>query len=259
MIRGLYTSGWSMMANSKKMDVISNNLANVNTNAYKKDTVIFESFPNVLTRRLNDFRSNSDPSGAIGTMELGHDVGEIFTYRTQGQLVKTSSSLDLAIKDSENAYFTVSVPGQNGALTEYYTRDGAFTTNSLNELVTKEGYAVMGEDGPVVLNGPDFSVDADVYILQDGEALGRLRITQFQDGTTLRKYGANLSQAMPQSVQVPFTGVVEQGFIEQSNVNIIKEMVDMISVMRSYEANQKVLQAQDSTLEKAVTEVGALR
>ena len=67
MIRGLYTSGWSMLANSKKMDVIANNLANSNTTAFKKDTVVFESFPEVLTRRLNDTRGKTNPSGVIGT------------------------------------------------------------------------------------------------------------------------------------------------------------------------------------------------
>jgi len=82
MIRGLYTSGWSMLANTKQMDVISNNLANVNTNAYKKDTVVYESFPEMLVKRINDSNSTDNPSGRVGGMHLGNDVGEVFTYYT---------------------------------------------------------------------------------------------------------------------------------------------------------------------------------
>ena len=100
MIRSLYTSGWSMMANSKQMDVISNNLANANTNAYKRDNTIFEAFPGVLIKRINDTRSMLNPSGNIGSMNLSSDVGEIFTYYTQGQLVKSGSNFDLSIQDN---------------------------------------------------------------------------------------------------------------------------------------------------------------
>jgi len=111
MIRGLYTSGWSMLANSKQMDVVSNNLANVNTTAFKKDTLILESFPDMLVRRINDSRSASNPSGRLGNVQLGNDVGEVFTYYTQGQLQKTDNNLDMAISNCDTAFFTVAVPG----------------------------------------------------------------------------------------------------------------------------------------------------
>jgi len=258
-IRGLYTSGWSMMALNKKMDVISNNLANVNTTGYKKDTVVYEAFPELLTRRINDMRSRLNPSGKVGTMELGSDVGEIFTYYTQGQLVKTDNSFDLAIRDSETAFFTVGAAGDDGDLHEYYTRDGQFTLDLEGKLVTKDGYTVMGEEGPIFLNGENFTVEDDGTIIQDGEIAGRLLIRDFLDPSTLRKYGSNLVQRTEETEETDFTGNVAQGFVEQSNVNIVKEMVDMITVMRSYEANQKALQAQDGTLEKAVNEVGAVK
>lgn len=259
MIRGLYTSGWSMMANNKKMDVISNNLANANTNAFKKDTVVFQSFPEVLTRRINDMRSNLNPSGKVGMMELGSDVGEVFTYYDQGQLLKTDNSSDLAIRGSDTAFFTVRAPGPDGNIREYYTRDGLFTLNAENQLVTKDGYAVMGEYGPIYLDSQSFAVESDGTIIQDGAVVDRLLIREFADASALRKYGSNLVESVDGAEQVNFTGTVEQGYIEQSNVNIIREMVDMISVVRAYEANQKILQAQDSTLEKVVNEVGAVR
>lgn len=259
MIRGLYTSGWSMLANSKKMDVIANNLANVNTNAYKKDTIVFQSFPELLTKRINDSMSALNPSGNVGNMEMSSDVGQIFTYYNQGQLQKTGSSLDIAIQNADTAFFTISAPDANGNMQEFYTRDGSFVINANNELVTNEGYPVMGENGPIHLNGDKFSIGADGTITENGEVVDRLRIRQFTDGSELRKYGNNLIQSTNNAQAQPFTGTIEQGFLEQSNVNIVKEMVDMISVMRSYEANQKVLQAQDGTLDKAVNEVGAIR
>lgn len=258
MIRSLYTSGWSMMALNKKIDVISNNLANINTTGYKKDIVVFEAFPEILTRRINDTRSPTNPSGRIGTMELSCDVGEVFTYYMQGQLLKSDNSFDLAIKDSNTAFFTIEVVDENGNITECYTRDGRFKLDSDNRLVTQEGYAVMGVDGPVFLYG-DFVVEEDGTIIQDGEIVSRLLITEFANPESLRKYGSNLVQATEETIMQDFTGSVVQGFTEQSNVDPIREMVDMITVMRSYEANQKVIQTLDGTLERAVNEVGAVR
>jgi len=258
MIRGLYTSGWSMLAIEKKMDIISNNMANVSTNGYKKDTLVLESFPSVLTKIIKDYNVTSGSSRNIGTMELGNDVGEVFTYYSQGQLTKTENNLDMAIRDSSNAFFTVMVEDTDGNEKELYTRDGSFATDSGNRLVTKDGYAVMGENGQIVLGSGDFSVGEDGMIIQNGEVVDKLLIREFTDTTELTKYGSNLVQANEDAVTGIFTGTVQQGFTELSNVNIVREMVDMITVMRSYEANQKVLQAMDGTLEKAVNQVGAV-
>lgn len=247
------------MANSKKMDVISNNLANVNTNAYKKDTVVFESFPEMLTKRINDTRSNLNPSAEVGTMHFGSDVGEVYTYNKQGQLAKTDNKFDLALRDCDGAFFTVGVPDSDGNIKEYYTRDGSFKLNSNNQLVTRDGFEVTGEDGPIFLEGENFAVEPDGTIIENDEIVGKLLIKEFTDPSALRKYGSNLFDITEDAQEQAFSGIVEQGFIEQSNVDIVREMVDMISVMRAYEANQKILQAQDGTLEKAVNEVGAVR
>lgn len=258
MIRGLYTSGWSMLAIQKKMDVISNNMANVSTNGYKKDTLVLESFPSVLTKIIKDYNGTSRSMRDIGTMELGSDVGEVFTYYSQGQLAKTENNLDMAIRDSSNAFFTVLMEDAQGSRREMYTRDGSFSRNSGNYLVTGDGYAVLGENGPIMLGGGDFSVEEDGAVMQDGVVVDKLLIREFADTAALKKYGGNLIQADEDAQTVPFTGTVQQGFTELSNVNIVREMTDMITVMRSYEANQKVLQAMDGTLEKAVNEVGAV-
>lgn len=259
MIRGLYTSGWSMMANSKKLDTISNNLANADTNAYKKDIVIYETFPQVLTKRINDTQSPGNPSGNIGNMQLGSDIGEIFTSFEQGKMIKTDKSLDMSIQNSNSAFFTVGVPDQDGNINEYYTRDGSFTINANGQLVTKEGYLVMGQNGAIDLGSEEFSVSEDGTIVMNGTVIDKLDIRDFTDTTTLRKTGENLIQKTDATEEQPFNGIVSQGYLEGSNVNIIREMVDMITVMRSYETNQKLIQAHDNTLDKAVNEVGSLR
>jgi flagellar basal-body rod protein FlgF len=259
MIRGLYTSGWSMLAIEKKMDMVSNNIANVNTTGFKKDTMVFESFPDLLTKRINDTASNLNPSGIIGGMRLGSDIGEVYTYFNQGQLTSTGSKLDMAIRDSNSAFFSVLVPDANGNEKEYFTRDGSFVIGPGNKLMTKDGYAVEGQNGPVILDGGDFSLEPDGRIIQNGQVVDTLLIKEFTDTKTLRKYGDNLLESTDQTQEQNFSGTAQQGFLEQSNVNIVREMVDMITVMRSYEANQKVLQAQDGTLDKAVNEVGAMR
>ncbi len=256
MIRGLYTSGWSMKFNAKRMDVIANNLANVNTNGFKRDVTVAESFPEMLTQRLNDSRSNSNPLRRIGTMELGSDVGEIFTYYNQGSLTITDNNMDFSIHDNGNSFFTIAIIDEAGNIAEAYTRDGAFAVNNENILVTKDGYPVMGQTGAIVIQDKGFIVEEDGSIIQNGEITDRLLIRSFIDTTTLRKIGNNLIVATADTQIQPFSGTIKQGSLEQSNVNVIKEMVDMITVMRAYESNQKMVQIQDETLGKAVNEVG---
>ncbi len=258
MTRGLYTSGWSMLAIEKKMDIISNNMANASTNGYKKDTLVLESFPELMTKIIKDTNTASSKPYNIGTMQLGTDVGEVFTYYSQGQLNDTNNHLDMAIRDSNNAFFTIAASDMQGNTEVFYTRDGSFARSSANMLVTKEGHVVLGENGPIMLQGGDFTVEADGTVSQGDEILDRLLITEFADTSVLRKYGNNLIRAEAGSETVEFTGIIKQGTTELSNVNIVREMVDMITVLRSYEANQKVLQAMDSTLEKAVNQVGAV-
>jgi len=249
-----------MIANGRKMDVIANNIANVNTNGYKKDSVIFESFPELLVKRVNDYRSIANPSGLIGTMEISSDVGEVFTYYQQGKVTRTGNRLDFAIHhDTGSSFFTIGVQEPDGGINEFYTRDGAFTVNPDGFLVTREGYLVMGQNGPIQLQNNQFTVLEDGSIVVNGEAVDRFLIRSFANTDSLREVGMNLVSTTEQTQEQQFNGKVLQEFVEESNVNIIREMVDMITVLRAYEANQKMVQIQDGTLEKAVNEVGAVR
>ena len=265
MVRGLYTNGWSMLAHTRKMDVIANNLANVNTHGYKKETATFGSFPELMVRRIYDVRSQLNPTANVGIAELSADIDQNFVYFNPGPSEWTEKTLDVAIDDFEGednasrarSFFTIQL--NNPAAGEdaiRYTRDGSFVIGVDQILRTLSGDIVLGENGPIQLEGEDFNVTKDGTVLQNDVVAGRLMITSFEDPHTLRKVGGNYLTATPASVTRPFDGVLRQGYVEQSNVNVVSEMVDMIACMRAYEANQKMVWFIDGTLDKAVNEVG---
>lgn len=259
MIRGLYTSAWAMKVNAKQMDVITNNLANVNTNAFKKDTVVLETFPEMLTKKINDINNSGNPTGNIGTMQLGSDIATVYTYFNEGNIQDTGNKLDFAIHNSNNSFFTIQITDDEGNVTQAYTRDGAFSLNENGVLVTKDGNIVLGQNGPIILEGDNFTVDESGNIIQNGEIVDRFLISTFDDPSVLTKIGGNLLESTVQPQQQEFNGTILQGSLEQSNVNAVKEMVNMINVLRVYETNQKMITIQDSTLEKAVNQIGSIK
>ncbi|MGI6085099.1 MAG: flagellar basal-body rod protein FlgF [Acetivibrionales bacterium] len=255
MIRGLYTSGYSMLTLNRKMDVVSNNMANVNTNGFKRDVVVFEEFSDVLAKRLYDDSDHSPTPVRIGNMTLYNDIAEVHTDFTQGALENTGINTDVAIDGDAGAFFCIAVP-ENNQFREYYTRDGAFKLNAEGRLVTRNGYSVMGQNGPIILDGADFTISYRGEVIQNGETVDTLRIRKFANTESLRKHGFNLLTATDESQDAEFEGTIQQGFVERSNVDSVKEMVEMITVLRAYESNQKLIQYQDSTLDKAVNEIG---
>jgi flagellar basal-body rod protein FlgG len=257
MIRGLYTSGYGMLTLNRKMDVVSNNLANVNTNGFKKDGVVFEEFSDVLAKRIYDYGNRPVNSAQdIGYMALYNDIAEVYTDYTQGSLENTNLNTDFAINGDDSAFFAVAVQDGAGNYREFYTRDGAFKLDDQGRLVTRDGFMVMGENGAIFLEGDSFNVNSNGEIYQDDMYIDTLRVRKFDNPETLRKFGMNLVTVTEDTVEGEFEGTVLQGYIERSNVDSIKEMVDMITILRSYEANQKMIQYQDSTLDKAVNDVG---
>lgn len=254
MIRGLYTSGLGMSTQMKRLDVISNNLANVNTSGYKKDDAIVSSFPEMLMTRINDTQNNLRIPTPIGKVTLGAQVDEIYTDFAQGAFVRTDERFNLAIQGE--GFFLINTP--NGE--ERYSRDGTFLTDVNGQLKTKEGNSVMGNNGVVTL-GEDFLTQAhEVFIddvgalIIDGEYIDTIRMVNFEDNNSLQKVGDNLYQGNDNPV--PFQGKIIQGYVEGSNVNSVTAMVDMIAVSRTYEANQKMIQVHDTLMGKAVNDVG---
>lgn len=254
MIRGLYTAGTGMNTQMKKLDVISNNLANVNTTGFKKDTTVVSAFPEVLMTKINDTKNNNNSPTPIGRVSLGARVDEVYTNFSQGSFIKTDSTFDIAIQG--DGFFVLNTP--NGQ--ERYTRDGAFVIDANGQLRSQEGNAVMGTDGPIQLDDEFLTQSHQVFIddvgriIIDGEYINTIRIASFEDNGGLQKVGDNLYQGNGNPAQ--FNGKIMQGFLESANVNPVIAMVDMITVSRTYEANQKMIQVHDTLMGKAVNEVG---
>ncbi len=258
MIRGLYTSGWSMITLQQKMDVVSNNMANVSTTGFKKDALSLEAFPDMMMQRIYD-RNDLPVNRRIGAISLFNDLAQVKTNFTQGILEDTGRSTDLALDGDENAFFSVAVAQEDGSFAEFYTRGGAFQVTADGVLVTKNGDFVMGENGLIRVPGPDFLVRGDGTVETAEGPVDRLKIRKVENPWSLRKIGENLIAVTDETVDGLFEGNVVQGRLEMSNVESVREMVDMISVLRAYEANQRMIQYQDATLEKACNEIGRLR
>lgn len=362
MLRGLYTAVSAMQTTQKKLDVASNNIANVNTTGFKKDVVVTESFPEVLIQKMNgqlptepysrnisveverdgealqlstesgyfiaegthgksyssfttfavdeegylrtftrDTQGKIDTSqgnyildaggnrvqvennnievnqqgqlvsngqavanllsrpgfNTIGTINSGLRLEKMQTYFTQGGFEETSNPLDLAIEG--DGFFRVSTPRG-----DMYTRNGNFSLNANGEIVTKEGYYLMGQYGSILLEDEfditDFRIAEDGAVILNNEFIDQIDMVNITNVNILRKYGEGfyqIEEGMEAEVD-GFQGKIHQGFLEASNTNPIQEMVEMITVLRNYESNQKVVQAYDEILQKAVNDVGRI-
>lgn len=349
MIRGLYISASSAVAETKRIDVIANNIANVNTTGYKRDVMVTENFPEILISKINGgldkdllsrrtggagidsgnsgeaynasttsgffnvetpqgisrsrnigFKVNeegflvtpqgnyilgqngrintggagvsidaagqvlaggtavdrlkvSNPLNTIGNLSYGIRSSEVKSNFEQGQLHPTENSFDLALRGK--GFFTIETPEG-----ERYTRSGDFTKNSEGYLVTKEGYKVLGEAGYIKIDGSNMVVNEKGEVYSDSQLVDKLKLVDFNNYEVLRKEGNGLlrieegTEAVPEAV----TGMIQQGFLEGSNVNSVKEMVEMITMMRTYEANQKMIKIHDELIGKAVNEIARI-
>ena len=254
MIRGLYTGASGMLVEMARTDVISNNMANVNTTGFKKDRAIFRAFPEMNIHRIHDpvpvgIDKVVDPRPFIGMLGTGVMLDEINTDFAQGSFKTTSNPLDLAIRGE--GFFQVQTP--DGIR---YTRDGSFTLNRDRYIVTKDGYYVLGNNGPVQL-----TQEGDIVISEQGEIfvneeyVDRLNTVTFVETNQLQKQGDNMYISDMPPIPLQYVQIA-QGALEEANVNIVSEMVYLISAFRAYEANQKVIQTHDATLDKAVNDVG---
>ncbi|SHJ65952.1 flagellar hook-basal body protein [Paramaledivibacter caminithermalis] len=355
MFRGLYMASSSLITNNKKIDIVSNNISNINTTAFKKDLVIIESFEDALISKMDGsitpgnlrkqhkvevknednyfevksktgymrvqtptgisfhnkarftvgedgflrtfYRNgegkiesgygyqilgnngpiyigngqvNIDEGGrvfvdgelrdslitfthpsVIGTMNSGVKLERVETDFTQGHMIRTGNPLDLAIKGS--GFFKIET--DEGTR---YTRDGSFKLNANKELITSEGHKVQGSYGDIIIDGEEISITPQGEIMVDGEVVDRLDIVNIKNIRDLRKIEGGLYK-IEDGIEVEngiFDGQVFQGQLEKSNVDSIKEMIEMMTLYRGYESSQKIIKAYDETIGKAVNEVG---
>lgn len=267
MIRGWYTGASGMNAQQHRLDAISNNLANVDTAAYKRDITVSKSFSELLLRRTNDDGVYNTPFGSadaapvIGKLGLGVEINENYTDFEQGSFRSTSSTTDVAL--SGKGFFTIQTP-----YGERYTRNGNFLIGKEGILETKEGYPVLGENG--LIRVPDtkteIKIDDDGVIKNnnDNTVIDRFRTVRFDNERYLQKVGSSFYTAN----DITGSAIIAegedrpkflQGYIETSNVNVVQEMVKMIEVNRAYEANQKSIQSEDSMVSTLWSRVATRR
>lgn len=278
MIRGLYTAASGMAVQMDRQNTISNNLANVNTVGFKKDETIIKQFPELEVYRKGDKKEITptevkDILEKIGKLGTGATLEDVFTEFTQGSLQSTNNEFDFAIEGK--GFFALDTP-----YGIKMTRSGNFLLDQEGFLTSNDGYKVLGKasNGDI---GYIKKKKADIEIgakgdLKNIEIVGKLNgrkefanisklntdnnkflMIEIGDKENIKKEGANMySFEYAKGIKFSESSSVKQGYLENSTVNNIKEMVEMISCSRLYETNQKALKTQDEMLAKAVNEIG---
>lgn len=265
-----------MIAQQRRTELLTNNMANANTPGYKADQSVIRSFPDMLMSRLGNNQIPTDnplqlkTMNRVGAINAGVYMQETLPLFTQGQINETELTTDVALVDG-----FVPVDGETGkpgALLfrlenqnqgESYTRNGNFTLDAQGFLVNPQGLYVLSDTGSrIQLQNDDFTVAPDGRIFVDDVQSNRIGISFAQRPETLIKEDNGLFRTfdeanLPSAYTTPDVSFsMQQGFLESSNVDAARTMTDMLTAYRAFEANQKVLQAYDRSMEKAVNEIG---
>lgn len=254
MIRSLWTARTGLDAQQTQLDVISNNLANVSTNGFKRARAVFEDLlyqtirqPGAQQTQLNQISSG---------LQIGTGVRPVATERiyTQGSLQQTGNALDLAVQG--NGFFQIEQP--DGTIA--YTRDGSFQLDNEGNMVTASGYTLSDNINiPPDALSITIGKDGTVTVLQAGQVepiqVGAIQLATFINPAGLQAAGENLfyetaSSGVPTPSEPGFdgAGVINQGYVETSNVNVAEELVNMIVTQRAYEINSRVVSTSDQML-----------
>ncbi|MEJ2344676.1 MAG: flagellar basal-body rod protein FlgG [Gammaproteobacteria bacterium] len=242
-------------AQQTRMEVISNNLANVNTNGFKRSRAIFQDllYQNVRQVGAQSSQDTQLPSG----LSLGTGVQDVATEKlfTQGNLVKTDNSLDVAIQG--RGFLQVLMP--DGTIA--YTRDGDFKLDNQGQMVTASGYTLqpsitIPSNAQSVTIGTDGTVSVTVPGSTTPTQVGTLQLVDFVNPAGLQPKGQNLfTESAASGTPQPGTpglnglGTLSQGYLEGSNVNVVEELVNMIETQRAYEMNSKAISTADSMMQ----------
>ena len=230
------------LAAYRSMDVIANNIANINTSGYKRESMQFA-----------EYVAQTQPAeGETGPQQISfvQDKGTVLDM-TQGSMTHTGSPFDLAINGK--GYFTVKTAAGNR-----YTRDGHFTLDGDGKVVTEQGDALQGDGGDITVT----SDDGDIHIAQDGTItgargqLGQIKLADFPNDSTLQKQGASLysTDQSPTPVETPS---ITQGSLEDSNVQPVIEISHMMDVLRNYQTTASLMQTQEDLMRNAIDKLSA--
>ncbi len=256
MIRSLWIAKTGLDAQQTQLDAISNNLANVSTNGYKRSHATFED---LLYQNLRQVGAQSSQQNTLPTgLQLGTGVKTVATSRnySQGNLTQTSNSFDLAVDGQ--GFFQVQMPDG----TVGYTRDGAFRVDAQGQLVTKNGQPLQPAITiPANAQSVTIASDGVVSVKQAGTAattqVGQIQLANFINPAGLDPRGQNIfsetaASGNPNAGTPGINGIgsLQQGYLETSNVNVVEELVSMIQAQRAYEINSKAIQTSDQMLAK---------
>lgn len=246
MNRGLYIASSGMIAQRTKMDVITNNLANVDTIGYKTDDLIKRSFGDMMLQRYNGI-NGADGVMTVGPLGMGKHIDETVTYFTEGSYEETGETTDISVFG--DGFFVVNTPQG-----DRYTRAGNFMVNSEGVLVNADGHFVMSTDNQrITVGSKDFVVDSNANITVAGEQVATIAVVDFADRGALAKEGSNLFTGAGAAPSENFA--LRQGFIETSNVDTAREVATMIMTNRAFEANQRIVKMFDESIAKTVNEI----
>jgi len=256
-LRAFSTAATGMSAQQTIVDVIANNLANINTNGFKRSQVDFQDL--VYLRLAEPGREVAAGIQAPSGFEIGNGVRPVSTLKvfTQGEMQNTGRSLDIAIEG--NGFLEVTMPDG----TSRYTRDGSLRVDANGNLVTSGGYKLkpavtIPPQARSINIGKDGTVTVFVGSQSTATVVGRITLVRFANPTGLASEGGNLLSETPASgppvVGTPGQvgmGTIQQGFLERSNVQMVQELVDLITAQRAYEINSRAIKAGDEMLNTA--------
>jgi flagellar basal-body rod protein FlgF len=236
MIDGIFSTLGAKSANEKRLDITTNNIANATTAGYKASRPVFS-----LTVGDETPEASQLPSSYV-------TVNDSYVHFSDAPLVETGGKLDLALEGS--GFFVVST--SNGTM---YTRNGQFTLNSDKQLVTQDGNPVVGDSGAeVTLDGKDINIETDGSIYVDRTFVDKIKVVDFEDKRDIRPSGRSLfvNTNESNSETTPDRFAVRQGYYETSNVDLMKEMIEMMQALRAYESYTKVDQFFGEILDKLI-------
>ncbi len=256
-MRDIYISMSGAIAQERYLDVIANNLANASTAGYKKDKISFQMLypdirPSVIGRSVAPEAKLAPPSAEPFGDKRFAAVQSVFTDYAQGDIRETHNPLDIAIVG--DGFYVIETPEG-----ERYSRAGNFMFNTQGELITPDGFRVMGEAGAITLESSDFIVGTDGSIMVGGELRERLRVVDFENRNALEKIGRNLfriaegADARPREIEPGGATTLRQHFLEYSNVNMVGELVDMIKLERLYQMSQSALKSIDDASKTTIS------
>lgn len=249
MSRGLYTLTSGMLTQQRKVEINSNNIANINTAGYKKEQAITSNFGTLLINKLNQdgIYETADPLAEVSLIRITEDNN---TIHSQGTLDETGGAFDFAIIGA--GFFSVNNNGNN-----LYTRNGSFNLDDDGYLVFSDKGRVQGEFGDIYIGTDkyDFTEDGSIYV--DGELIDRISVYDFEDYNVLDKASEGMFTAngAPLLLDRP---VLKKGMIERSNVNLTDEMTEVISSQRALQSNSQALKMYDTVMEMAANQIGRI-